>query len=199
MPTNNKVLVEQCDILPVTVFKTALTRLRASQGDFEDEITSFPNNPPISYWVEHKDKDVYLTFSYEGKEPQTIQIVESVLTFGLRAYFLCPGCGRQVFKLYRTPRGENFNCFHCQNLRYEVTSFNRRSPQGELGYKMNRILKLMQSRELITNRIIYNGKFSRSYRNYLSRATRLGLNGPAIDAEEYLSYVKEITAERQRV
>lgn len=56
-----KVLVESCLSLSITDFKRALARLKRFCDDFYGELVNKVNKSIVSYWLEHKNGDVWLT------------------------------------------------------------------------------------------------------------------------------------------
>lgn len=167
-----RVLVEECQSISVSDFKGALARIKRQEAGFDGELV---------------------------KDKQAVILIESGLTFGLRTYFACPDCGRPVFKLYQLPTGGDFKCRDCHNLSYELSGFNRKSAQGRLNYRTSQLIKLANYRELLGNRLIYNGKFTNRYSRYLHRCLALGLDGYAVEARDYLAKVQALAEERQMV
>lgn len=192
-----RVLVEECQSVSVSDFKGALDRIKRQEGDFDGELVK--NKRVVSYWIENNGRETLLTFSVEGSEPQTVVLIESGLTFGLRTYFACPDCGHSIFKLYQLPTGGEFKCRDCHNLSYELSGFNRKSAQGRLNYRASQLIKLANYRELLGNRLIYHGKFTNRYSRYLHRCLALGLDGYVVEARDYLTRVQALAGERQMV
>ena len=72
---------------------------------------------------------------------QAVRIVSTRCNYGgLRAWFVCPQCGRRVGVLYRKPLLTHFLCRHCQNLSYQLTKY-RRSKLEEFYRRIHQTVK----------------------------------------------------------
>lgn len=124
---------------------------------------------------EYTDGEDHLVFDpCDGRLPQFIMLAEQAITFGTRRYFLC-GCGLRVNKLYLPPDKSEYKCRACYRLRYELSYINRTSRHGELLYRTNRTLKLIDKRAGM-NRVFYNGQYTKRFNRFLNLCSRIGLD-----------------------
>ena len=128
----------------------------------------------IDYSHSNEEEPSIAYLSIDGKEPQMIDIEWQDITYGRRAYFLCP-CGMRVSKLHLPLHGKQFKCRTCHGLQYQLTTFNRNSIAGQSLYRMNRLQKLIASRESM-GRILYNGNYTKKFERFLILCDRAGYN-----------------------
>lgn len=136
----------------------------------------------ISYWFDDMSNPKWLFLSVSGSEPQQLKWEVLEITFGQKEYFYCE-CGHRASKLYLTPKGSAFKCAHCHNLRYQLTTFSRKSVAGKTLYQMNRMQKLAEQRAGM-RKILHHGKFSRRFESFLRQCDRAGLETIVKGAEE---------------
>jgi hypothetical protein len=110
---------------------------------------------------------------------QTLELAESVATFGIRPYFACE-CGRSASVLYK-PNGQRlFKCRICSRITYESARINKQSLNG-LAYFVHKLTKLADKRENI-KRMYHAGHLTRK--------------GQALMAE-YEAWQKEVEGRRE--
>jgi hypothetical protein len=128
----------------------------------------------LNYWVGDGNEPAAAYVSIDGQEPQIIGIEWQDITYGKKAYFVCQ-CGERASKLHLPVRGKQFKCRACHGLRYQLTTFNRNSIAGQSLYRMNRLQKLIASRESM-GRILYNGNYTKKFERFLGLCERAGYN-----------------------
>ena len=141
----------------------------------------------LNYRLEYEDGKIYLTV-FADEIPQRIELVEHGLRYGERFYLLC-GCGTRNNSLYL--KGKYFACRHCQKLTYKSTTINPRSDSGALFDQHNRLLKVMDYREAIGNRIFYRSKYTKKFNRFMKLCTRAGLYQEVIAALKLLEMINE--------
>ena len=190
-----KRLVETCFILDTKMIKRDLLKVRKQipgiSGFFN--ISNGANKAVADWYIEYGTEYDYLVLQY-GEKDQMIKLAESELHFGPRSWFICD-CGARVSKLYLPPQTTQFKCRHCHKLVYEITTCNRRTKQGELKYRFNRMIRLMNTRENIRS-MFYNGQYTERYNRYLKFAEVLGLDDIVRDAKRLL---EDINGEQQSI
>ena len=91
---------------------------------------------------------------------QEIELSESVASFGVRPFFQCCECGRDVSVLYLPPNNQNlFKCRVCANISYESCCLNKNT-MNSLFYATHKFIKLADKREKIA-RMYYAGKLTK--------------------------------------
>ncbi len=181
MENRHQYLVEECFALtPKTVCRFNCVE--------KSEINSLEHGPGINYWFDDDNGSTCLFVSIGGQEPQKFNWELVLLTFGERAYFYC-SCGHRASKLYLPPNGTEFKCRKCHNLKYELSTFNRKSLAGQSLYQANRLLKLANSRANIS-RIFYNGNFTKRFERFLKLCDRAGLDSVVKGAQDLKALTK---------
>lgn len=185
---SSNLLVEGCLTISTALFKRALARIR-NREDINDSIEILHRGEKIvvNYWSEYKEKEAFLVVSANGNEPQAILLSEKEMMFGSRSYFVC-GCGYRGSKLYLPANSTELKCRECYNLRYELTTINRKSVQGKVFYKTNRLIKLANARAGM-NRIFYKGKYTKRFMRNLKLFSRAGFDGPIEDATKLMETI----------
>jgi len=183
-----KILVESCFHLDVRLLKKDLRCARERKTGIDGTINiSYGNIKSVAnYYIEHGAENNCLVINY-GEEEQRIKLAESELTFGPRSWFICD-CERRVSKLYLPPHTKQFKCRYCHKLKYELTNFNHNTIQGKLFYRMNRMIKLTNTRAGM-NRIFYKGVYTKKFKRHLNLFSRAGFNEPAKDAKKLLGAI----------
>lgn len=178
-------LVESCFHITTKLIKKDITSARANKKNIDGYINiSFGNTKTVAdYCIEYGAENDYLVIRYNQND-QRFKIAESPLTFGPRSWFVC-NCDRRVAKLYLPPNAMHFKCRHCHKLTYELTTFNRKSKLGQLSYKTNRTIKLMNMREKIPS-MFYNGKFTLRFNRFLRLSESAGVKEVKEDAKQLL-------------
>lgn len=128
----------------------------------------------IDCWYSNENESDNMSVSINGKEPQGVSIEWIEITYGRMAYFQC-NCGRRSLKLYKPSHKAEFRCRGCLNLRYRICSFNTSSIAGRQIHRMNRITKLVETRETISH-IFFKGKFTSRYSSFLVQCQKVGLH-----------------------
>ncbi|OGZ28562.1 MAG: hypothetical protein A2427_02350 [Candidatus Nealsonbacteria bacterium RIFOXYC1_FULL_40_7] len=152
-------------------------------GDFGTK-----NRPEISFWLDDPADIFSITLGVDGHEPQTIKLEKVFITFGERAYFVC-SCGLRVNKLYLPVNGDSFACRKCHKLQYFLTTFNKNSAAGRQFYKMNRIQKLVATRERMS-RVLYNGEYTKRFSRFLQLCNKAGLNEVVDKAQGLMELIR---------
>ena len=186
--SNQSLLVENCLAVSATHFKRAFVRIR--KREIINDLINIPYQSKeitINYWSEYKGNETYLVVAIKNLESQEILLSESELIFGTRVYFVCK-CGYKSYKLYLPPNKTEFKCRNCHNLKYEITTINRNSMQGKLFYRMNRMIKLTNTRAGM-NRIFYKGIYTKRFKRHLNLFGKAGFNEPAEDAKKLLEAI----------
>ena len=97
-------------------------------------------------------------------------------------------CERLVAKLYLPPGAKEFKCRHCYKLVYELQSFSRNSKLGQLKYKTNRAIKLINTRENMRS-IFYDGKYTQRANRFFRLSEMAGFKSNSDDARDLLSAI----------
>jgi len=184
-----KTLVESCFILDSKLLKKDLKLVREHKTCATGFINmSFGNvKSAADYYFEYGSEYDYLVIQY-GEMEQRIKLAESELHFGPRSWFVCECCGYRVAKLYLPPHSKEFKCRRCHKLVYELTTFNRRSKHGQIFYKTNRLIKLMNTEENIRSKL-YDGKFTQRFNRFLKLSDKAGFKSNRENAEYLLSAI----------
>lgn len=146
------------------------------------------HRPEISYWFDNMSNPAWLFVSIDSHEPQKLAWETVEITFGEKDFFYC-SCGYRAMKLYLLPRGNEFKCRKCHNLRYELTVLNRKSVAGRVIHRANRIQKLADSR-MAMGRIFYNGQYTKKFERFLGQCERAGLEDIVKGAKALKELVK---------
>jgi hypothetical protein len=146
------------------------------------------NEPPdFDYRLDDYLYPSAVFISVAGGEWETIELDWVDITFGSRPYFKCP-CGARVGRLY-LPKGSSFfRCRKCHQLKYFLTTINKKSIAGQKIYEMNRMQKLVESRESM-RKILHNGRFSKRFESFLKQCDKAGLENIVRGAEELKSLI----------
>lgn len=173
-------LVEECFVLTPRDVGRRNDRVRKIGGN------ALERRADISYWFDNMDEPTRLFVCIAGHKPQSFAWEEVEITFGDTAYFYC-ACGYRAAKLYLPPNESEFKCRKCHGLRYEITTINRASASGRALYRLNRMIKLANSREKIN--VFYNGDFTKGFKRFLTLSERAGFGGND-EAEDLITFVK---------
>lgn len=148
----------------------------------------------IRHWTEYtRDNDEFCLFVAVGaSEPQKIFVEEFLTLFMYRPCFVCE-CRRPALKLYLPPHQTTFKCRRCHHLRYLSTTFNKKTPQGNALYQLNRLDKLSRQRMNIRTPI-YLGKFTHKFQRFLRMCKRAGLDNVVEDARGLMEVIKNTGA-----
>ena len=121
---------------------------------------------------------------------QCIKLESQIIHFGLRPYFFC-SCGCKCNILYLRFRGFKFLCRRCNNLTYILcTTINRKTRNGELFYRFNRLQKIYDM-EMQVKRIDYDNKLTRKAKGLMNAVKKWGLNNEIkTKIAEQLLYLK---------
>ena len=187
-------LVEQCEILEIVSLGDSLRKFRKGENGISGMV-KLPSGREVNFWFDDKNGENFVFALCRDNEPQEIAMTETGTTFGMKSYFVCE-CGYRASKLYLPPLGKRelkFKCRKCHNLRYELEMINRNSMQGRFLYKTNRMIKAINMRESLGNRIFYGGRYSKRFENFLALCDRAGLKENAEDARTMMS---EMQAQR---
>lgn len=176
-------LVEECFFIKPNDIIKALE-------SFNNGNLAFKNRTDITFWLDEDKKETFeVNFSVAGSEPRVIDFDCVDITFGERAYFICPSCSKRVNKLYLPSTCNEFKCCKCHKLRYFLNTFNKNSVAGIKLYEMNRRQKLAESRASMS-RILYRGEYSRRFLRFLNLCNRAGLSKVVDNAKGLMDLVK---------
>ena len=185
-----KILVESCFHLDTKLLKKTLRRAREHKTAIIDGFINISHGKVQSvadYYIDSSAEHDYLVINY-GQEEQRIKLAESELYFGTRSWFVCFNCERRVAKLYLPPQAKIFKCRHCYSLTYELNTFNRKSPQGSVFYRINRVIKMINNRERMRS-YLYNGKPTLRFNRWLKLSVLAGFQSNIDDAKALLSAI----------
>jgi hypothetical protein len=146
------------------------------------------DRPDISSWLETADDPSVVMVSVAGHQPQSLSLEWDDITYGKRAYFKCL-CGLRAHKLYLPHGRYEFKCRKCHGLHYQLTTFNRNSVAGRSLYRMNRIQKLIASRESM-GRILYKGSYTKKFERFLGLCERAGYKDVVHGANALMALIK---------
>lgn len=146
----------------------------------------------IEYHMEAED---HIIVTVGSNEPQRIDTEDVESTSTSRRYFHCPGCDKPIYKLYLLPNGHEFKCRKCHNLRYTLTSLNKKTSHGKMLYSMNRMDKLSKQREKMGT-ILYNGNYTKKFKSFLKQCTRAGYAEAVEDAKVLMEALKTFKEQR---
>jgi len=152
-------------------------------------VNSLKRRPEITYWFDNMSAPSCLFVSIDGHEPQRFFWELTELTFGEREYFYCP-CGHRATKLYLPPGSNEFKCRKCHNLKYELSTFNKKSVAGRSIYQINRLNKLIVSRESM-DRIFYNGEYTKKFKRIIGLCEKAGLKNVVRSANNLKTLIKD--------
>lgn len=174
-------LIEECFyIKPAEMIKTLKL---VNDGDF-----SARNRPDINFWLNDPSDIFNISISVNGGDPQIINLEMVFITYGERAYFKC-SCGATVTKLYLPKGSKELKCRKCHKLQYFLTTFSKNSVGGKEIYKMNRMQKLLITREGL-NRILYRGNYTKRFSRFLDLCNKAGLNEVVKNAQGLMELIK---------
>jgi len=174
---NTEKLVESCYVL------TAKQVIKSKPiNDKTSTTLNIGVNKDIEYWQNTCGDDSEYELSINGKEPQIIKLEWQTITFGDKAYFKCE-CGSLVSKLYLPIKSAKFLCRKCHGLQYELSGFNKTSVAGQKLYKLNRLIKLSESRASM-GRILYKGEYSKRFKSFLRLCEKAGFHSVVQGAKE---------------
>ena len=160
-----RIAVEECKVLPISLFKNAINYVIENQGESWGGSVSWScrGEPAgrISYLVysenDYPKVKLQYKFTESGLEMDyPISLSHSELTWGAkRWWFTCPlkkdgyQCNRRVGKLYLPPGGRYFGCRHCYNLSYSSCQESHKfdSFYKEFALRMNESIPGFSSRD----------------------------------------------------
>jgi len=186
-----KILVESCFRLETKLLKKDLRLAREHKTGLGGFINiRFGDKESVAdYYFEYDSEYDYLVIQY-GETEQKIKLTESELYFGTRSWFVCD-CGSCASKLYLPPNSKEFKCRRCHNLVYELTTFNRNSKHGQVFYRTNRLIKLMNAEEEMRSKF-YNGKPTMRFDRFLTLSDRVGFKSSRENAEKLLLAINSL-------
>jgi hypothetical protein len=179
----HKYLVEECFVLTPKDVGRRWDRIRKLG------VNKLAWRSDVSYWFDDMSDPKWLFLGVAGSEPQQLKWEVLKITFGEKQYFYCE-CGHRASKLYLPPSGSAFKCVHCHNLRYQLSTFSRKSVAGKTLYQMNRMQKLAESRAGM-RKILHNGRFSRRFESFLRQCDRAGLDSIVQGANDLKALIAE--------
>lgn len=120
---------------------------------------------PIKFGVDLGDDEegprIAIEYQLGGRDYYENLLIETVPTpYGERPVFVCIGCWEHKNKLYRRPDVPNFACRKCGNLKYELTTLNKKSTAGAFQYQLHQGLKADLSRAKL-RRVKYSGQLTK--------------------------------------
>lgn len=146
-------------------------------------VNKLRERPDISFWFDEEYTNLFISIG--GQEPQKIVWEADGISYA-GPYFNC-ACGYRAKKLYLPPDETEFKCRKCHNLIYELSTISNKSVSGKALYKVNRMIKLANSREKI-GKIFYRGGFTKRFRRFLALCDKAGLDN--LDAKDLISFIK---------
>jgi hypothetical protein len=150
----------------------------------------------MGYYLEDGGEFDYLVI-HKGSNEQRIKLANGELHYGPTTWLVCD-CGKRVSKLYIVEHGSGFKCRQCLKLRYESSTFNRRSFHGNRFYKMSRQIRLIAIRESIP-RILRLRGFTKRFWWFLELCAKVGKWDEIVEAQQLLIYVGGRASELQRI
>ena len=143
----------------------------------------------LNLWFEDDQNDPNIVHvSVNGQEPQKLALEYIDITFGPVAYFIC-NCGRRVARMYLVSNSTELKCRLCHNLRYRLSTLNPNSVAGKAIYRLDRVNKLIETRENMS-RIFYRGQYTKRMNRFLTLCNKVGLDSVVNDAKSLLEVVK---------
>ena len=194
-------LVENCSPLTTKMLKKDLRSFRDAKvgtkitGSFD---ISFGGSvkATMGYYFENGGEFDYLVI-HKGSNQQRITLANSELHFGQTTWFVCE-CGKRVNKLYIIEHGYCFKCRQCQKLRYESSTFNRRSFHGNRLYRIMRQVRLVEIRERIP-RVLWRRGFTKKYWRFIELCAKVGKFDEVEKARSLLVFAGAQLSEMQRI
>lgn len=174
-------LVEDCEILTPKMLLNALKY--ASNG----KPSVLLERQDIQYWLDDTGRETKYFISINSHKPQELAMETFPITYGEKQFFIC-GCGHRASKLYLLPKGSEWKCRLCHNLRYQLWRSSKYSIAGRKIYQFSRLQKLSETRADMS-RIFYNGHFTKRFERFLRLCARAGLNSVVQDAESLRNLV----------
>lgn len=184
-----RTLIESCFHLDTKLLSKSLRRAREHITATIDGFINISHGnvkTVADYYIDSSAEHDYLVINY-GQEEQRIKLVESELYHGTRSWFIC-NCERRVAKLYLPPNTKLFKCRHCYKLSYELAGFNKKSKNGLVFYRTNRVIKMMNNREKMRS-YLYNGKPTLRFNRFLKLSALAGFQNNINDAKTLLSAI----------
>lgn len=182
-----RTLVESCFHLDTKLLSKDLRRAREHKTATIDGFINISHGnvkAVADYYIDSSTEHDYLVINY-GQREQRIKLTESELYLGTRSWFVC-NCERRVAKLYLPFKATAFKCRRCYSLVYELNTFNRKSKQGLVFYKTNRVIKMINKREKMRS-YLYNGKPTNRFNRFLKLSALVGFQSNIDDAKKLLS------------
>ncbi len=179
---NHQYLVEDCFAITPRDVGRRFDRIRKLG------VNNLEYRPGITYWFDNMSEPTCLFISVDGHEPQkfTWEVVE--ITFGETQFFYCQ-CGYRAIKLYLLPNGKEFKCRKCHNLRYALSTFNKKSVAGRSIYQMNRLHKLSNSRAGMS-KIFHDGNYTKKFERFIKLCDRAGLDSIVTGANDLKTLIQ---------
>lgn len=186
-----KTLVESCFHLSTKLLSKDLRGAREHKNGLGGFINiRFGDKESVAdYCFEYTPEFDYLIVQY-GETEQKIKLAESELHFGPRSWFLC-GCDRCVGKLYLPPGAKEFKCRLCYGLVYELATFSHYSKHGQVLYRTNRMIKLINNEEKIRTKF-YGGNPTQRFNRLLTLSDKAGLTSNRENAEKLLLAINSL-------
>ena len=172
-----KMLVEDCAILELAHFpKGFLHFTKKSAGRIR--LTKLLTVLDVNFEIVPRRVNPYIELNFLKNRKQIKQVVYhdygNVNLGSIRPYLLCE-CGYRANKLYMPLGGryQAFKCRKCHELRYELTTINRKALGNDLFYRANRLMKL-QSME--AKYITYGDKLTKKAMAFISMSNKWLIN-----------------------
>lgn len=146
------------------------------------------NRTDIDCWFENEDKNI-ISVSINGKEPQMITLEFMEIHYGQMTYFNCGKCRSRSAKLYLPPRGTEFRCRGCNNLKYRLSAINSKSIAGMAIYRTIKTNKIIDARATMS-RIMYRGQYTHRFNRFLKKCKSVGLHEVVNNAQALLETIR---------
>ena len=173
----NKYLVEDCYKLKLAHFPRGFLHFKEVRRG-EMVLIQGLSYIKIDYYIKSCADTPQIVINFKRNNlslSQCIKLESQAIHFGLRPYFFC-SCGRKRNILYLRLRGFKFLCRRCNNLTYALcATINRKTRNGELFYRFNRLQKIYDM-EALVKKIDYDNKLTRKARGLMNAIKKWGVN-----------------------